>query len=369
MNAPGAGSVLFTPVGPSRFRAPGEFSAGTRGPASMAASLHYPLPSTIAGALAQIAWAGGAGLGGCNPDFFGCVDALLKSLLGENYALRPGYLVSHGTVYAAVSAPQPLYVPLHRLPGYVACLLEAVAEAYTVPGLDIGGRFEKCVSEAGALRPRYKEFVGIKLGDYGEERLWQRVVEEGYMYYAADLDLFATFHNEASVAVEVLGAENRVPEGVVVRFGGEGYPARISVGEPIAVDKMGDGEKPLAALLLEPALLNTAPPRPWLVEPGILKNYIEESRRTGDDIAYPFREIAAVYTFSNQASLLIPGYTMKEDRLRKPRPSLPRGTIILGKGSPGKVYREGIGLYTRIGWGTLYPIEIPEKLYEKLAQQ
>ncbi len=359
-------NLYIKPLGPLRFRGPGEFSPMSKGPITHGLTLHYPLPSTIAGALCSSYYSSvQRSLTNCDPDTFECLSRCLSELLGDAYALRPGYLtVDHvgggRKLYAAIFLGKELYVEERSVDRMIREIIKMIAEKH---GLE--RKFEPVdfLRKIGVehVEPAKREFIGISL-EYG-----RRIVREGYIYRASDLDLYSSFNKipvsgsgidnrplEAYVTVNMYTSKDPVELTImddwVQTIGGERYPAKLMVRsewEP----HWPDADMNVAGILLEPALIEIK---------GIKSSLtLGEAYRQLAAKTKGFTIQAVISPFS-KIGIIVPGYTLKENRLRKPYLAIPRGSIILGHGSPAKLYRDGVGYASSIGWGTVHPVPIKD---------
>ncbi|MEB3860977.1 MAG: type III-B CRISPR module-associated protein Cmr3 [Desulfurococcales archaeon] len=326
------------PLDMSFFRPPaGVTQAGVHGPSAMVKSLSYPMPSTIAGALAAIAYrTGKCSLDQANVDVDEFEDqyTCLEALLGEEFALRPGLARVNGEVYAYTGSRE-------------LTLLKTL--------LDTGKKASQ--SGSGRYSLRHVGFIGIAL------QRGSKAVVEGNLYHADAVDYPGA---GASILVIAHGATGDLPS-TVIPLGAE---TRMAALQPIEINEEqvklyngAGGTGRWRAILLTPALLRKAPSSvngvilassqslaaelgELLVEGSVeaVKKCVEEAR------------VEVVPRGELQAEILNSGWSMLEGRARRPYLILPPGTEvsvrIKSRECVEEVAKKGLGAHSRLGWGT-----------------
>ncbi len=326
--------IELKPLGQAFFRPPaGVTQAGVHGPSSMVKSLSYPMPSTISGALAGIAYRSGL----CSLDNSIDVDvyedhyACLKELLGEQFSLRPGLVRARGRIYA--------YTGSQRLPP-IECL--------TAPSQATCRDEELTLPHAG--------YIGIALSRHS------KAVAEGHLYHSEAVDYPAT---EASILVLVQAKAVDIREDIIM-LGAETRPALLSIDNSVDIKLlMGggpEGSDKWEATLLTPALLGKAPEADCMVITAtsslasMLSRLLQEESQNSISNCISTLEVIEVPRGELQAEILNAGWSMRAKTLRRPYLILPPGTRIRLEAPPeciDRVVEAGLGAHSRLGWGTI----------------
>ncbi|MHB9301914.1 hypothetical protein [Thermofilum pendens] len=350
--------VLVYPVDRVRFRRTGAFDPYASGPATHASTMHYPLPSTLAGLLASI------GYSRPEPpaDPLEGVKALLEGqgCACRSVKLRPGYVVSRGKVYAALAGG---YAELQALRRAVPEALEAYLDALEAYLEGSASRGSELLEKAGrALRGAYAEAKPEWRMGVGLERA-VKVAREGYLYSAAELDLKAALGADAAVAAEILGADCASTREYAARFASDGAPVKVEVAPgQILLEELPGDEQCVALLQVTPILL---PEPPRTSGPLATTTLLQQAVKSAEIL---LATSTLKPLFDSKTTLVTPGYSLKDGRHRDPLPGIAGNTLAIAKANPRKTYEEGAGLHSDTGWGTLIPIQLPEKLCEKAAK-
>lgn len=324
---------------PLVFRRPTEFVAAVHGPSVTSLSLDYPWPSTIAGALAAEAYRRGL----CSPtrcenenSIYADLHECLSELLGDNFHLYTGLALHRrrGILY---------YTPLgfldrEGLKVYVddpehAKTRDVKARAITIPRISRTGI---------ALRRNTK------------------TVQHGYLYTIEMVDPLSAELEYLAIAA-VKKSSIKLPSKTVSTFGGERKMAIIGI-ESLEERKfeetfiLGDSKcNKWRLVLLAPALLDEWP-QGW--NPPLLDE--ENAKHIARRLTHGINAtIVYVPKTSPTIEVITPGWCTLEERPRKPTPYIPPGTIIevkADKNTIEHIVAEGIGVETKLGWGTLAAI-------------
>ncbi|HIQ10625.1 MAG TPA: hypothetical protein EYH26_01435 [Pyrodictium sp.] len=352
-------SLVIRPLYLASFRWGGSFTPLVTGPAAIAFSEPLPMPSTIAGLLAGEASGYKPFQSKVSPEELGRLIAE-KLDFGDKFVLRGPYIYNSDTktVYLHYWDRSPTRERL------VAVELVEGKMVITFQNVD------------------YHQHTGIALNNTCKS------VVRGLIYTQM------LVKQDKSIIVEVHDAKKAWPDKKIVRrFGGEG---RIAV-----IEKMGD--TPLHKLttsikvgntwyayvatpiLLPPHSINNLakilegedrvidveePPNTRILIPTLkeLENLIEvEEEQNGSHAGGNTRDKQAKIAkrFRTKIALLSPGYDMAANMPRPLHPAIMPGSIVKIETSlsPQQLYQEGVGLYRRLGWGTLLPL--PQKLIVK----
>jgi len=339
--------IYLKPLTSSVFRGPaGVFQAGLHGPAATSLSLTYPLPSTIAGLIAGLAWR----MGLCNPaapdvgvSDFGDQERCVRAILGEGYYLRPGLAVAGGHYYAYTGSGR--LIELGELKRYM--------ESCGIP--------PECPEKT--LEPPRLARAGVAL-----DRASKRAAT-GFLYSQEEVD-----YSALGASLAVLAGPGWVPgaRGITAPLGGEQRAAIITVEDAVdPAELLVEGEGPRwRAILLTPALLHKAPAGGavradtslagevarllYEESDGEVRNCIEASSLEIHEIPRGELVLSIAYTgVSLAATASKPGHHVV---YRSPHVIVPPGTTLTIKAPRNcaeKIARLGIGAHSRLGWGTL----------------
>lgn len=342
---PGWALVAFRPVSEVMLRKPGPFEAGVHGPASYSSSLSYPLPSTLAGALAGIAWRRSGSCDGVEgssrefDDLRGC----LERILGRNPILRPGLLLYNGEFH--------VYMNRSIMPR-LNDVLEALSQ--------LGPRFS-ALEAAKTLSDRVKSGytvrraarIGIALNRESKS------VSEGLMY------MKETVFYPGGAEIAVLASNVAGDLGGYTRLGGDGGLALVRVeriGAPVTRLLMrGDGEE-WALLLASPALLPESPFRDGVVEvtSSSVAEALAESLLEGVGCA-GYSRVVLVPKGELSLEVISPGWSTARRAFREPHLLVPPGTVLYMEASSKcttHIIEQGIGSHSDVGWGTVIASEV-----------
>ncbi len=352
--------IKFKPLNDPLFRAPSSvFDAGIHGPAVAAASLTYPMPSTISGALAHAAYATSA----CNQSRniyllagFSDHKACIKSLLGEDFTLRPGL----------IQAPDPS-TGRPQLYAYTGTSkltrLDALLEHDETPDA--------------TLEIPHTRYTGIALDKTG------KTPEKGMLYHA----LHTSYTSLQATIIVLAHAPNMKPKkaehdtkedtdsidkisGMILRLGGEGKTATLEIekdttkSNPLIIgDTREDGEN-WEAILLTPALIDYN----HATSPNI-KNTIIADETLAQELSRSLKqqshetinnctrslEIIEIPRNEYQLQVISPGWSIRAQYPREPYLLIPPGTrleIKADRECVENIARHGLGAHSNLGWGT-----------------
>ncbi len=343
--------AVFQPLSLAMFGSPGKLlEAGLHGPGAGASSLYYPLPSTLAGALAK-AVAGDPSCDGKLRDFtgdFDDLDCVLRDVLGDEYILRAGLARSEeGEYYVYVGEG---LVRHDAVTEYVARRLGEEKKPCN----------EKKGRESLVYRPRKAGYTGIAL------KRDSKTVEEGMLYYMELVDYTRPVRLEI-----ILPFQGRVGRASLnhVRLGGEGSVARFRLEESgldVSSRLCLGRSRTLRLLLVSPALIE---PLGGGGVPFVVGGAVASGEKLGKWIASRLLENAKdecgsihykrVLVPANdlELSIVFPGWTFM-DKPRRPHVIVPAGTILeVEVSNPEACCRkltvEGVGAHSRLGWGTV----------------
>ncbi len=334
--------ALFSSPEPLVFRRPSNMSIGKYAPGSIARSLPYPWPSTLAGAMAHIKYVekkdgvtssstGGSGV-------YNDIEALLHLMFGE-HKLYTGLAedMQGKTLY---------YTPY----GYVSRpIFEATVKSITRdthPSID----------PRNYRKPGVHSRIRISL----DRR--EKTVREEHLFQENYTDPLSV---ELKYLVLIKASKEASPIETQVRLGGRGRVGFLetkqakdnAIEEALLPAKDEDCSK-WALTLVSPALLDKSP---WdKGEPILL------TEKYGKALAKLLlgqpdtenAEITSVYVPKNDPiglQTLSPGWSTAEGKPRRPMLYIPPGTIITLKAGKDKIrdyIDRGLGEETGIGWGT-----------------
>ncbi|HIQ55867.1 MAG TPA: hypothetical protein EYH59_04205 [Pyrodictium sp.] len=352
-------SLVIKPLHLASFRWGGSFTPLVTGPAAIAFSEPLPMPSTIAGLLAGEALGYKPSQSKVSPEE---LEKLIAEKLGfgDRFALRGPYIYDGDvkTVYLHYWSRSPI--------GKRLVAVELVEGKMIISFQNID----------------YHQHTGIALNNTCKS------VIRGLIY----TQMLAK--QDKSIIVEVHGANKAWPNGKIVRrFGGEGRIAIIErmdtapLFKLITSIKAGNGwyAYVVTPILLPPHSINEIakilegrdrmidveePPNTRILIPTLkeLKDFIEVEEQHGKNyIRGDVREKQAKIAkrFRTKITLLSPGYDMAANMPRPLHLAIMPGSIVKIETplNPQQLYQEGVGLYRRLGWGTLLPL--PQKLVIK----
>jgi len=379
--------VLIKPVSKTRFRGSGTFEPTVRGPFTYAETLPYPLPSTITGVLASKQYIKQLEK---QLEVYDLLKELFKKLqckFVNQLTVRPGYI----TVKKLNSSREEYYVALGEYYikyEFIEKILTKVLNPYfnvlteLIKGNsskadqileNLSNEITKILSDEINVR-KYSTLTRIGIG---LER-GVKVTKTGYIYSASDLDLYSIFINpcrneyveEVAIAAEVLGVEcnEAMRECFTARFAGEGYPAEV-IADPqnIIMDKLEDKEQCLALIQLTPIIIQKD--LRYLAKeytPWTFKKIIEQMLDKIAEVYLVTGELAPL--FKAELDVLIPGYSLKDDKYRDPELAIKGNTLTIARGNPREIYYKGLGEKSELGWGTILPIPVKDSICDKAAE-
>ncbi|OWJ54499.1 hypothetical protein Pdsh_06585 [Pyrodictium delaneyi] len=345
--------AAFRSAWPMSFRRPGVFEARVHGPGAASETLAYPMPSTIAGALASLAYEAGACSRAQRPGVYGDTEACLESLFGEKYHLYTGLARHSGKLYVYTSRG---YAPLDT----VKKLLASVAPLSGRPRLLFEGLMEG-LKAGSSLQARVLRRTGIALNRSS------KTAAPGMLYTIGMLDPLQGTELVEFVAL-VEASKSPIEEGekrFMTTLGGEQRPAQLvlrsSDTEPVGLLSACSGNNTLLLLLVSPALLDESP---WA---GVIELTKSAAKRLAESLVSAAglesilepREPYIVQLTREPVEAVMPGWSMAREVHRPPLLLVPAGTIVVAttREDPCRAAKEaarrGLGAYTRLGWGTV----------------
>ncbi len=374
--------IEFEPLGRVTFRPPSPFEAGIHGPGARGASYSYPLPSTISGILSSIAYREKLcsdseiekTLAERRDHPFPDQELCLSKLLGGDFNLRPGFLMSRGRIYAHIGSDYfPEFSTLRRVLGHG---LKQALENDKPLGWTVRKLLASDILQRNAVRTRRSSFTGIALDRN------KKTVQEGMLY---TLESIAYEPNASILALAIPGgnAKESSLKGLVdmlsgpVKFGKRWSIADLKIRKleenPLTAPTIHQDVRDWALILLTPALVTeplTGPGDPLLLDESlarkVAKLLLEESsisrRASGEPI------IATIYTpklgreGQHDLSVIYPGWSIAAKGLRRPMLLIPAGTAIILHGIDSSevitLATRGVGCCSNLGWGTVLPIPL-----------
>ncbi|MEB3816359.1 MAG: hypothetical protein LRS46_00235 [Desulfurococcales archaeon] len=333
-------SLLFQPLAGSVYKWQGEFSPQFRGPQAYSESRSLPLPSTIAGVLAGVE-ASRRGLPAQDEclegEVYGATRNLLEDLLGEGFKIRGPYFYIEGRRGTAEVK--------------LLCMAHKGVNLYCVNAGE--------PSETLILKPLALQNTGIAL-----DTLSKSVIEH-YIYTIKALDLHATtarvvrdklkLHSvkRYGILVEVYADNARdLLDGKIVWMGGRQRPYRIEVlGQTPARSIASRASENAVVHIVSPILFcGSYKMKIPLIEPG-LERKLYETLCTS--LKLSCGEICSRITFT----ALGLGYDLCRGRKRPYcQTVMPGAQFKASVTEPLKLYDDGVGAYSELGWGTLLPL-------------
>lgn len=341
------------------FRRPGVFEARVHGPGAASETLAYPMPSTIAGALASLAYeAGECTTSTPGPSPYGDTDACLEKLFGS-YHLYTGLARLRDRLY--------VYTGRALVP------LEATKKA-------LAGAASK-VDEPAGLVELLSEHLG-SLGSPIHSRVLRRTgvaldrssktASPGMLYSIGMLDPLQGTEPVEFVALVKAGTgllEGGQEKAFTVTLGGEQRPARLVLrtagAEPARLLSGCSGGSTVLLMLISPALLGESPWRGDVVgltedsATRLAESLIEAAGLGG---SLEPRKPYIVQLNREPIEAVMPGWSMALGAPRPPLLLVPAGTLVIARarGDPCRAVEEaaekGLGAYTRLGWGTVVAV-------------
>ena len=332
--------------------APGPGGAGVHGPAVRMASLSYPRPSMLAGALASLAFRlGNAGRAGEPQDGFEDLEDLLGEIGIES--LRPGLLQDEkGDLHVYLGGP---FLPrLECLTQKIRCpSLTGVDKLLDAYRSLIRG--EACPG----VRAVKEAYTGIALARNSKTVRVGLIYERERVFYTPRASIAALAEISGDSQIEGL-----------LTLGGDKALTRLTLSEadpPSKVLVQGEGNEWLLALIT-PALLSPEKAGDLLVNPPVqdeelparLARALLNGRGCAGDakaLLVPRNEYALQITLPGWSSLLNSG----RGGYRRPHLEVPPGTFLRVEAARDcieKIVEEGVGLHTRVGWGTVLAVAI-----------
>ncbi|BES81703.1 type III-B CRISPR module-associated Cmr3 family protein [Pyrodictium abyssi] len=324
--------VIDTPQ-PIVFRRPSDNNAAATGPAVEGATLDQPLPSTLAGLLADIARQNGlCSPRNCGSTGFENISDCLAKLLGEGYHIYSGFAVREADELL-------VYTPAGYKP----------VDMLTDPNVE-------------PIKPPRHSRIGIAL------KPALKTVREGLLYTIELVDPYIAGIRYTSIiySPNPSSTVTLIQKGLAVRFGGENRTTLLRLEElsreplDLLIRPRNSNCKEWVLHFASPALLEESP---WdkgnpvtlttrsaeYVARLLLKN--SEGQVKVKSIIIP----KSIPGFE----VIAPGWCTPEQRPRRPYLHVPAGTRIVleaDKHSIENIVSEGIGCCSAYGWGTVVAI-------------
>jgi len=339
----GWGVLEVLPLSEWYFRVPSPLEPGVHGPGVSRGSLTYPLPSTIAGALAFMAYRKGLCSASENVDVeFNDLRECISGLFGKQAVIRPGFSARGDSYYAYIGSP--VMPRLDRLREKLQELAFRIGRSKS-PGLTAHSLIGRLIREGDPLMPLHGHRTGIAIARSSKN------VIEGHLYSVEYVD----YRSLGAKLVALVKPKPGKPIKDTTRFGGEGGVALASLREPEKEEEMlvqGRGDT-WAFTLLTPALLDSAPTAP--LNPSSPKLGEElGSLITSMHSCVEEAKVLHIPRGELDTSTILPGWRLNKPR--KPHLLIPPGTAGLLVASPNcarDVAEKGVGAHSDIGWGTI----------------
>jgi len=354
--------AVFRSAWPMSFRRPGVFEARVHGPGAASETLAYPMPSTIAGALASLAYEAGLCSSSelaerAEKELYGDTSLCLERLLGENYRIYTGLARHRGDFYAYTGQ---FLVKLDQLK-------QALAEAAKEEPSRLAKTLIYRLRELQDIKPRRLRRTGVALNRA------TKTTAPGLLYSIEMLDLIT----QDSTPLEILAlieAEESPSGSYLVALGGEQRPAKLTLTTNRTVDPRQlltehRGSEQALLMLISPALLRESPWTNGIVDltltaaKRLAEGLLEEARLR--DTLEPVEPYIVQLT-REVVEAVMPGWSLVLERPREPIVLVPAGTVVTVKAKTIKsedteliverLARSGLGCCTRLGWGTIIAV-------------
>ena len=349
--------LLLAAYWPVVFREPRVFDIGVYGPGAAGSSMAYPLPSTVAGIVASIAFerglcnppTGGIGGSGVFDDTAHCVE----QLLGEGFHLYTGLAQYRGNVYAYTGAY------LVRLEKLVELLAEKAKKPVRVV-LDL--QAPECCPEDIVLRPGRERRTGIGLN---------RATKTASLGLIYSLEYIGLQKGKETVRLlafaETKGDAKHLVGRYAVKLGGENRPGILDVEEAekpyseIAANCREEEGNRVLLFLVSPAILERSP---W--ENGVVDVTTNAAKRLAEMLlqGLPLQPVRPYLATTRPIEAVMPGWSMAWRRHRRPVLLVPPGTVIVAKPAgeedacraAREAAEKGVGEYRDLGWGSVVAV-------------
>lgn len=355
----GSYAFVFEPLSRMSFKPPTPFTAGIHGPGAAGTSLSYPMPSTLAGRIANLAFT--AGLCDNNNgsiEDYSDVTGCLEQLLGRGFHLRTGLLVDgEGRVYAYINgSSMPSVETLH------SSLESSVAPGEPLSARTIVEALRGAADKGPKITAVRAAYTGIALAS-GKRVRENLIYSLEYVQYRphASILVEATAPNTNSVLDQILGRELLLKLGSktgIFALRKEKIQPRRLYGDPTSAERA-------VVLLTSPALLDQEH-NPYMAGEPVLVSSPETARRLAEKLleaAGHLKKDDAVRArvvlvpkgeYSHSVETL--GWSFRENRPRPPMLVVPPGTVLVIERPERELLEDiaakGLGLHSRLGWGS-----------------
>jgi len=329
--------INMVPLNKLTFKPAQPFEAGVHGPGSFGTSLSFPLPSTIAGSIASIAYRRNLcdSIESLQSDSaeFSDTRTCLGKLFGGDFRLYTGFLKKNDNIYVYVNTSK--FPTLNQLKTNPLCILR-----------NLDNR-DAQIDKVYARRIRY---TGIALNRENKS------VRERMIY-----SLESIIYHPDSVIYTILQVSDptHIKDNTVLKIGSKSGIVRLEIDRKnIDLETLENGE--YYAILTSPALLEN---NPFIKDAVILSNERVRKNIAASLINLDRRVEAKLHYVpkgEHEFSVQTVGWSLRHNRSRKPYLILPPGTLLeITVEDPinaikisGDVHVIGFGLYSDIGWGT-----------------
>ena len=345
--------AVFRSTWPMSFRRPGVFEAHVHGPGAASETLVYPMPSTIAGALASLAYEAGLCSSSelaerAEKEPYGDTSLCLERLLGENYRIYTGLARHRGELYAYTG--QSL-VKLDQLK-------QALAEAAKEGPSRLASTLTHMLQQLQSIKPGRLRRTGVALNRVA------KTAAPGLLYSIEMLDPITQDVTPLEI-LALIQADRSLRGSYLVALGGEQRPAKLTLTtrgtDPQQLLTEHRGSERALLMLVSPALLRESPWTKGVVDLTLtaakhLAEKLLEEAGLGDTLE-PVEPYIVQLT-REPVEALMPGWSRIAERPRKPMIVVPAGTIMVAKivrtGMDSTEYTVsyGLGCCTKLGWGS-----------------
>lgn len=356
-------ALQVTPLSKLAFLPPAPFEAGIHGPGAEGATLSYPPPSTLSGALAGIAYRKGLCtenevVNAAENDFDDHRLCLQRLLGGDSIILRPGLLTNiinkdNYKYYVYIGAS--VFPSIHELIKALATTTSNAIREGKPMGQAISKTLNELLKNSTSVRARRESYTGIAL-----ERKFKRPLEkmiytlERFEYRPASSILILTNSSNSSLKEIVkLGKHHGIASIHAERI--DHNPLRE------AFRQLTSNSQAWALTLLTPALIGEG-----LGEPG---TPITAGAKLARELAQ--RLLSGYHSVRNARAVFVPkpgrlweqgleiqyvGWSIPKRSPRRPYLRVPAGTVIILDNllmeEAEMIAIQGVGEHSDLGWGT-----------------
>uniref|UniRef100_A0A7J3ZK95 Type III-B CRISPR module-associated protein Cmr3 n=1 Tax=Fervidicoccus fontis TaxID=683846 RepID=A0A7J3ZK95_9CREN len=348
--------ISFKPITPLVLRAPSPLEPGIHGPGVGRGHISYPMPSTLAGALAFVAWSSGARQEAFTTEDYDDTRGCLAKLLGSSFMLRVGLVRVEGRTRAYIGTGA--FPETSRL----LDLLAGLARSWQKSGGSVAAgllvrELLKRASES-AWRPPSVARTGIALNRS------RKSVVEGMLYTNVEID-----YRGSSILVYAYVSETTGPgTRHLVKLGGEGGIALLEIPasnppEPFCELACKAGDSVNALMLISPALLDGGLHEgAAVISSDALATSMAERLLSGYACA-GYSKVVAIPKGELEPLVTLPGWSLASNRPRAPMQLVPAGLVLVTESESrcvAEIVRRGVGLHSDLGWGTVVAAGVKE---------